>query len=200
MGKAIPCVFALLPNKGTSTDIRLAECLKEELAKSVNPINVSKIIMDFENGLNRAFQESFPQARVQGCNFHWKTCFFKKLRAKGLMELYNRDADFHLLTRYIWALSFIPEDRVIPLWEEFIRQQAMKNLDNWLHITDELKRFLKYIDFNWIGELNSRTKQRGSSQPKRWRCGTSSRPHSLVSRKQITCPKVTIWLSSCLSL
>jgi transposase-like protein len=102
------------------------------------------IMMDFEKGLNRAFRESFPQARVQGCNFHWKNCQLKKLRAEGLVELYNRDADFHLLTRYIWALSYIPEDRVIPFWEESIGQQAKKNLDNWQHVTDEVKRFLKY--------------------------------------------------------
>ncbi len=81
MGKAVPCLFALLPNKGTSTYIRLADCLKEELSKSPKPINVSMIMMDFEKGLNRAFHEIFPQASVQGCNFHWKNCLLKKLRA-----------------------------------------------------------------------------------------------------------------------
>jgi hypothetical protein len=60
------------------------------------------------------------------------------------VELYNRDADFHLLTRYIWALSYIPEDSVIPFLEESIGKQAKKNLDNWQHVTDEVKRFLKY--------------------------------------------------------
>jgi hypothetical protein len=56
MGKAVPCTFALLPNKSKTTYLRLAESVKEKLS-SLPTVEMSTIMMDFETGLVNAFKE-----------------------------------------------------------------------------------------------------------------------------------------------
>jgi hypothetical protein len=56
MGKAVPCTFALLPNKTKTAYLCLAECVKEKLSSLPN-VEMSMMIMDFEAVLVNAFQE-----------------------------------------------------------------------------------------------------------------------------------------------
>jgi hypothetical protein len=104
LGKAIPCLYALLPSKEKITYLRLAESIKEELSDT-GELQVSTIMMDYERGLNSAFEATFENSEIEGCDFHWKQCLQKRMSDEDLLDLYNRDANFHLLIRYIWALS-----------------------------------------------------------------------------------------------
>ncbi len=98
-GRAVPCGFALLPDKEKTTYIRLAECIKTELRKTEIDLHLTEIMMDFEKGLLNAFSTVFEQAQVVGCDFHWKSCLRKRLTSDGLMAHYNADREFHKLVR-----------------------------------------------------------------------------------------------------
>jgi hypothetical protein len=105
VGKAVPCLFALLPDKEKSTYLRLAECIMQQLQQA----DVSTIMMDYERGMNSAFRATFDEAAIVGCDFHWKTIIRRRLASDGLMALYNEDSDFQHLVRLIWALAYVPE-------------------------------------------------------------------------------------------
>jgi hypothetical protein len=162
MGKAIPCVFALLPNKEKSTYLRLAEFIREEMT-DMGDLPVSNIMMDYEKGLNVAFNITFESCAIVGCDFHWKKCLLKRLSDDGLLELYNTDADFHLLTRYVWALSYVPQDQVIHFWETYIANRVRAGSNGWKNLEAEVAKFLTYVDNNWIGKLDRKTSQRKKS-------------------------------------
>jgi hypothetical protein len=98
-GRAVPCGFALVPDKEKTTYIRLAECIKTELRKTEIDLHLTEIMMDFEKGLLNAFSTVFEQAQVVGCDFHWKSCLRKRLMSDGLMAHYNADREFHKLVR-----------------------------------------------------------------------------------------------------
>jgi hypothetical protein len=157
MGKAVPCVFSLLPNKEKATYLRLAEKVKEEMG---NDLKVGTIMMDYEKGLNNAFNITFENVNVVGCDFHWKNCLLKRLSDDGLLELYNRDMEFHLLIRYIWALSYVPLVRVVDFWEKFIGERVRAGCKSWEEFNTGIASFIKYVDSNWIGELHTTTKIR----------------------------------------
>ncbi len=76
-------------------------------------------MMGYERCLINAFQETFHDAKLEGCKFHWKSCI-----RKCLLDLYNKDVEFILLIRYIWALAFMPEDMVVKIWETFISEKV----------------------------------------------------------------------------
>jgi hypothetical protein len=65
MGKAVPCLFGLLPNKERDTYQRVASCIQEQL-KSMANMQVKAIHMDFEKGLISAFHSSSQAANSTG--------------------------------------------------------------------------------------------------------------------------------------
>jgi MULE transposase domain len=160
-GKAVPCVYALLPDKEKVTYLRVAEIMLQHLEESEEQLKVTTIMMDFEKSMNAAFRSTFEDVKIVGCHFHWKSALRKRIAAEGLMILYNSNDNFHNLVRYIWALAYVPVDQVIPIWEKFIRARISENFPEWEQDWgDAVKSFVKYIDTNWIGELNPRTKSR----------------------------------------
>ncbi len=86
LGKAIPCLFGLLPNKEKETYLHLANCLKLEMNK-LPDIKDKSIMMDYEKGLITAFKTAFPSVAMVGCEFHWKNCLQKRIATDGLMGL-----------------------------------------------------------------------------------------------------------------
>jgi hypothetical protein len=65
-------------------------------------------------GLNNAFKITFRNVNVVGCDIQWKNCLLKRPSDDGLHKLYNSDVEFHLLTWYIWALSYVHLEKVVP--------------------------------------------------------------------------------------
>ena len=81
--------------------------------------------------------------------------------ADGLRELFNEDQLFQCLVRNIWALAYVPEDDVIRAWSTFIKEKLVEGLKTWGEEWETMIIvYIKYIDVNWIGELNHRTQVR----------------------------------------
>jgi hypothetical protein len=114
--------------------------------------------------LIKAFHETFPNAEIAGCEFHWKSCLTSKIDNVGLKNLYSENIEFILLVRYIWALAFVPLDKVVSVWETVIQEKVREGCLNWEVLEKDMGtkigQFLKYVDITWIGELNARTKIR----------------------------------------
>jgi MULE transposase domain len=157
VGKAIPCVFALLPDKEKATYLRVADKVLELVGNS----EVQTIMMDYEKGMNAAFRSTFEDATIVGCDFHWKQILRRRLAADGLQLLYNNDTKFNQLVHYIWALSYVPEADVVATWETFIQERLREGFNTWTADWGaNIKRFIKYVDSTWIGERNPRTQIR----------------------------------------
>jgi hypothetical protein len=98
--KVIPCAFAMLPSKEKDSYLRLANRIKEEHTREEN-IKIKFVMADYEKGLTNAFQETFHDAKLEGYEFHWKSCLRKRLDSEGLRAFYSKDVEFILLIRYI---------------------------------------------------------------------------------------------------
>ncbi len=79
IGKAVPCLFALLSNEEHDTYQRLA----------TKHVHVSAMHIDVEKGLTASFTLNFPGASILGCKYHWKIRLWERISADNLMVFYN---------------------------------------------------------------------------------------------------------------
>ena len=158
-GVTVPTLFALLPNKETSSYQRVFQFLRDE---GVEPPESLKT--DFEKGIIRGFLNVFPGVTVNGCDTHFKRALRHKLTSTdfGLGSLYANSEEFQTLVRYIWALSLVPPAMIIPVWEDFIQDKYNELKPAFEDEAEAVDDWLGYVERTYIGALNWRTGNRKS--------------------------------------
>ncbi|XP_048259957.1 uncharacterized protein LOC125384513 [Haliotis rufescens] len=87
-----PLVFALLPDRQTTTYTRLFSRLKTEVQQRFNrPLAPATVQTDFEKAAIRAVNTEFPNADVKGCFFHYCQAIWRKTQDLGLAVQYKED-------------------------------------------------------------------------------------------------------------
>ena len=83
----------------------------------------------------------FTNVRMLGCFFHWSQAVLRKLRSLGLQTDYsNDDDDVHNFCRQLFALPFLPADKIPSVFSRLFRRAN----------SAELKELTYYIRTNWI--------------------------------------------------
>lgn len=140
-----PIVYALLPNKQSSTYEQMLNLLTD-LEPNLAP---NSITCDFEMAAIKAFKKKFPDAVISGCFFHLVKNLKKKVMEINLLSRYNNEADISLKVRMISSLAFVPvadlDDAVDLLAEE---------------LPPELQPLLEWFEDFYIGRPNRRGKGR----------------------------------------
>ena len=138
----IPSCFVLMSNKTESSYAMALECLKQVALSLKLSLSPTLVMTDFEPALRNGIKNSFPNAQISGCYFHYTKCLWNKisklcLRTKELKEKFN------VLVSYLQILTHCkPEIR-----EElflYIKQIYQKPGVNKLY-----KMFLTYFQNNW---------------------------------------------------
>ena len=155
-GQGLACGFALLPNKAANTYELMMSKIFEKVG---NNSNLSVIVCDFEQAMWRTIGVLAHQdVQRRGCQFHFRKAIYSKLGELGLQPFYNGNVEFNELVHKVFALSFIPVEDVVKVFEEHIVSQVEKNLDpdtgnsTWIEGSDELEDFIRYLGRTWIGK------------------------------------------------
>ena len=77
----------------------------------VNAICIVGAVVDFDCALWQAV-EVFPNAKIQGCVFHWSQAILQKVLGLGLSTAYNEDDATHKYVKRLMALPFLPHEHV----------------------------------------------------------------------------------------
>jgi len=118
-----PLVYALLPDRRTTTYARLFRCLKAEVEeKTHGTLSPATVQIDFEQAAIRAVHEEFPDANVKGCFFHFTQAIWRKVEDLGLAGLYNEDEHIQQWDRRAAGLPLLPVDEVQDAWLEAMDQ------------------------------------------------------------------------------
>lgn len=100
---AVPVVYALLPGKSKLVYDRLFAALKEKLSNDWSP---QRVMSDFEYAALLSVQESFPNAELTACLFHFGQSIYRRIQRLVLLnQAYN---DFKWKLKSFQALSFVP--------------------------------------------------------------------------------------------
>lgn len=100
------------------------------------PIFISS---DYNKGLINTFQTFFPNTAIEGCLFHLVQNILKKISTLGLQNHYNTDAQFALNARMIFAMAFVPLQKI---------EEALHFLQE--EVDDELMPVLDYFEDTYM--------------------------------------------------
>ena len=153
-GITVPTLFALLPNKETSSYQRVFQYLRDEGATPPNSLKT-----DFEWAIIRGFLNVFPGVEVNGCDTHFKRALRRNLTSTeiGLGSLYSTSREFQTLVRYIWALSLVPPSQIIQVWDTFIQAEFVELKKAFEDDEEAVDAWLGYFERTYVGALNTRT-------------------------------------------
>jgi hypothetical protein len=159
-GITVPCLFALLPNKETLSYQRVFQFLKDV---EVNPPSVS-FKTDFETSIIKGFKRVYSEVDVRCCDTHFKRALRRHIVGPKcqLGQLYNSNVEFQTLVRYLWALSLVPENQVVQVWEDFLSKEFDVLSTGFQDDYEQVEMFLAYFEKTWLGSMNTRTWERRS--------------------------------------
>ncbi len=133
----IPVAVILLPSKTKNCYMRMLRRLIEAAGRLGLQFNPQTICIDFETAMISAINDTFPQARVRGCLFHFCQAIWRKVQTLGLAVRYKEDDAFNRIVRRASALPLVPRDEIHNVW-----MQAMNESDD-----PEIMRL------TWVDEL-----------------------------------------------
>ena len=138
-GHLLPCIYALLPNKSTSTYTKMWNIIRDACPNS----QPNYIFVDFEQAAINSFKLIWPLTQVKACFFHLSQSVYRELQSLGLQSEYHNDPDFALTMRMLPGLAFVPPDLV-----EWSFQQLV------IAFPENAYPLCRYFEENYIGLLN----------------------------------------------
>ena len=96
--------------------------------------------------------------KLSRCDTRFKRALRRKLSSKdiGLASLYATAENFQTLDCYMWGLSLVPTDHIIPIWVNFVSEQYKMMIKDdalgWQK--DAVDEWLGYFEKTYVGYLN----------------------------------------------
>ena len=100
-GIAYPAMYAMLTDKSTAS-----------YDKEIADEGPEYIVVDLELAPINQYGKFWPQAVVEGCEFHVRRAFREQMGAKGILAAYNADSQLQYAIHIFKALIFAPHDQV----------------------------------------------------------------------------------------
>jgi len=164
----IPAVYALLPDRKTTTYSYLFHVLFFEAKRFGKTFSPTLIMTDFEPGITRAislevefflklvnasdeasmyFLSQFTEKTTQnGCFFHFCKAIYRNVQCNGLSSTYLKDIRIRSIIRQMMALALVPHEHVPSLFDRLIEE-----LDE--DERDQLDVLFKYFQAQWMRQI-----------------------------------------------
>lgn len=147
----IPLIYALLPNKTAETYKKLFTALTT-LKENLHP---ETYMADFEKAALYSFSQSFPNATLRGCFFHFMQAIWRKIQEQPqIRERYLQDPDFAFSLKMLPCLAYVPVEQVVEKFEQLLDTPFFN--EN----VEILQPLIDYFEDNWIGRLDRRGRRR----------------------------------------
>ena len=158
---SIPCAYYLLSGKDANTYKMVLENLKENGVTAPDNFHV-----DYEAAAIKAIRTVYQESEIVCCDTHWKRCIRTNLQKFNLLSIYNQDAQVQTYIRKLWALSLVPPQDVVKVWELLrkdliVMDEEEMDSDVAQDFNNNMLLFLMYFEQTWIGVKNPRTNVRG---------------------------------------
>ena len=145
-GHSSPCIFALLPNKSTSTYLTLWRSIKEILGGDFSP---DSMLCDMELAAVKAFLTVYPDVKIVLCYFHWRKALRDNLAKKKVAVEANTNPVFNRFYRMVCALAFVPPSHTAQVADAVIIPYL--NLHQEDDMSDEAVAWGDYVLDTYIG-------------------------------------------------
>lgn len=154
-GWHIPLVYVLTTDKSQRTYEEIFLQLKS-MRPQMNPTDFT---IDFEKAAMRAIVESFPDADIHGCNFHFGQNFWRHVQTVGLQSVYSSDADFALNIRLLLALAFVPIESVSDAFDELMTTEFYSEESESVH-SEAIQNLVQYFQITYVYRIDRTGKRK----------------------------------------
>lgn len=139
-----PGVYVLMKDKTFRSYDKLLNKLNELAAD--NPIQATRVNLDFERAATKAFKKNLPSSQPNGCFFHFAQAVIRKVGKLGMITEYYRSAgDFRFFVRTLINLAFLPVDQVALVYAELV---GLVRDDVFTFNFEFVSAFLEYFEKN----------------------------------------------------
>ena len=169
MNVTIPCAYFLLPDKSYGSYLL---CLQKLRELGVN--SPARFHLDFEMAAIKAVKVVFGvTTSLECCDTHWKRALRSNQQKQGLVPHINNVVVVQSFMRRLWALSFIPPEDIVevyekdilpamPVWEAPDEEEFDAGGEESVHnYNRDLDNYLHYFEVTWVGAKCRRTGVRG---------------------------------------
>lgn len=133
----VPVVYALLPNRKANTYSRLFGLIKEQI-----PLWKPKTFkIDFETSAIQSFRNTFPSAKLTGCNFHFNQCLWRKIQELGMVKMFKDDDEIREHVKMCAALAHIPTEFSDSGWLQIMENSPLNS---------KVEQFNDYFVEQWL--------------------------------------------------
>ena len=139
----LPFMKAIMTGKCRPLYDKTFQKMKEHLPSSVNP---ETVMSDYEQALQGALSDIFPDANVLGCWFHFSQCVFKHMMHFGLIICYREKEDFALWLQLTMAMPLLPQNRIEEAWA----QLKIFPVDVGHGYKGKFRQLKTYIEKTWV--------------------------------------------------
>ena len=89
------------------------------------------IYSEYEKAIFKGFHNVFPETTPRGDDAHFKAAVRMKISKLGLKRVYESNQEFQTFVRRFWALSMVPVDDVVQVWEELVLPTCPDPEEEW---------------------------------------------------------------------
>ncbi|KAJ8672227.1 hypothetical protein QAD02_003486 [Eretmocerus hayati] len=140
--KCFPCVWFLMSSRTAHAYQSCLKSMKNEIWPKLKP---KEVIADFEEAMEIAWGNIYPEAKLTGCYFHFTQAILRNAIAKGAATRRNLkdNPQRHLIIRMVMALALLPSDTIVKTYEA-IKKLAQKKFGTYFNA------FFTYFEEYWI--------------------------------------------------
>jgi hypothetical protein len=146
----VPRVYFLLPSKHAVVYQWALNRLLQTMEQAGVVVVWTEVALDFEASTIAAIRQINGGAnlRLLGCHFHYCAAIYKKLTTAPVLlaQQYKDDPDLRFFMEVLYALPFIPQDRVVNVFAAVVQQFQPPNL---VHHAG-FQAFLVYYEQQWV--------------------------------------------------
>lgn len=139
--KLFPVLFALLNSKEEEAYYLVLKHLRDIITEfNFFYWNLEYATIDFEEGLQNAFQRVFPKTNIIGCLFHYRQALYRQAQSRRLITKAKKEETEKLISE-LGNLAWVNHKRVFQDGLEKIKAR---------YKDEEYLGFLVYFEKNWL--------------------------------------------------
>lgn len=132
------------------TSNRTAECYRaifDYIEQNVFELQPASFMTDWEIGLRSALKQSYPNAVIRGCWWHFRRAVHKKCVNFGFHYLLKTNPDARMIKQQLMSLPLLPPDK----FEE--GYACVKSRAAELQLSNQMLKLFAYFESYWIAEV-----------------------------------------------
>lgn len=129
-----------MTNKRAETYQAIFKYIEENLFR----LQPAEFMTDFEAGLRKALNDTYPDASLHGCWYHYCASIRRRLMTQNMYRLITDDPSGTQIYRMMLSLPLLPSDRILDGFN-VVKTVAREN-----HLHKEFRKFFKYFEEFWM--------------------------------------------------